>query len=102
MGQKNPRGIIPGNKSSPAGGNTGERMENKMKKSIIKKANKLGSMHITENPVNLTDREYGYKYFIEFDNTYKIVGRYKTQSELEEGIDEILENGISQESGTWF
>jgi len=73
-----------------------------MKKSIISKINKLQTMHVTESPFNLSEEDYGYKYFIAFDNTNKIVGRYKTQQELEEGIDEILENGVSQGSHTFY
>ena len=73
-----------------------------MKKIIIEKINKLGSMHVTTNPVNLQEGDNIYKYFIEFDNTYKRIGSYRNQLELEQAIDEILENGVQQNSGIFF
>lgn len=72
-----------------------------MKKSILEKSKQLFSMYITEEPFNLSSEDYGYKYFIVFHNTHKIVGRFKTQWELEERIDEIIESGQQDGGGTF-
>lgn len=58
-------------------------------------------MYVTTNPVNFTDSEIGYKYFICFYNTHKIVARCKTQKELELEIDEIILNGANDGRATF-
>ena len=73
-----------------------------MKKVITEKAKELKTMYITENPVDLTDDDMGYKYFICFDNTHKIVARCKTQNELEIAIDQIIVNGTSDNGCTFY
>lgn len=62
-----------------------------MKKSIIEKANKL-DLRVSDNPVNYNDENIGYKYFVEYYNTYKLIGRFKTQRELEEFLDDEIKN----------
>lgn len=73
-----------------------------MKKSVEVKANQLKSMYVTESPVNFDDRHFGMKYFICFHNTHKIVDAFKTQKELEERIDDILENGVTENACAFF
>jgi len=58
--------------------------------STLNKAKRLPSMHITDTPHFNNPANAGYRYFIEFDNLYGIVGRYKTEKELEEKINSIL------------
>ena len=73
-----------------------------MKKIITEKANQLSSMYVTENPINFTDSEIGYKYFVCFHNTHKIVKRCKTQNELEMELDDIIANGASDNGCTFY
>lgn len=73
-----------------------------MKKSIIEKSKKLKSMYVTVCPIYSTDEDYGYKYFIVFHHTHKIVSRHKTQKDLEIKLDDILEDGIIQDSAIFY
>ena len=73
-----------------------------MKFSAKWKAEQLQTMRVTENPINLTDKYYNYKYFIEFNNTHKIVGAFKTQRELEARLDEIIRDGVSDNGGIFY
>ncbi len=62
---------------------------------INKLANQLKTMYVTENPFNINDRYYGYKYFICFHNTHKIYAAYKNQDDLINELEYILENGTT-------
>ena len=73
-----------------------------MKFSAKWKAEQLQTMRVTENPVNYEEKYYGYKYFIEFNNTHKIVGAFKTQRELEERLDEIIRDGVNDNGGIFY
>ena len=74
-----------------------------MKKSLIKKSEKLKSMYLTESDFNVyPELTQDNKYFLKFHNTNKLVVAAKTQTEMEERIDEILEHGVQQESYTFF
>ncbi|MBU5333606.1 hypothetical protein KQI61_15510 [Anaerocolumna aminovalerica] len=74
-----------------------------MKKSLIDKSEKLKSMYLTESDFNVDpDLVQDNKYFLKFYNTNKLVFAAKTQKEMEEHIDEILEHGVQQESYTFF
>ena len=42
------------------------------------------------------------KYFILFYNTYKVVEGFRTQRELEEKLDEIIEEGVRVQQYTFF
>lgn len=57
-----------------------------------------GVVKFTENPVNLQD--YG-KYFLEFHNTHKIVRKWDTQAEAIDGLEDIIENGLTDGSHRW-
>lgn len=77
-----------------------------MKKSVEEKAKKLKTMFVTTSIINreqIDDDQYrGCKYFILFHNTYKIVCGLRTQRELEEKLDEILEEGVKQGAYIFF
>lgn len=76
-----------------------------IKRTITKKADKLKTMFVTMNIINQEqndDKYKGCKYFLLFHNTYKIVGGFQTQRELEEKIDEILTEGVSQQGYIFF
>ena len=76
-----------------------------MKRSIQEKANRLKSMFVTTDIFSQEqndDKYNGCKYFILFHNTYKIVDGFRTQKELEEKIDEILEEGVHQQQHIFF
>lgn len=76
-----------------------------MKKSIEEKAKKLKTMFVTTNIFNSEQNDDKYKgcnYFILFHNTYKIVDGFKTQRELEERLNEILEEGVKQNAYIFF
>ena len=73
-----------------------------MKFSAKWKAEQLKTMRVTENPANYEEKYYGYKYFIEFLNTHKIVGAFKTQRELEARLDEIIRDGVSDNGGIFY
>lgn len=76
-----------------------------MKKAIQEKADRLKSMFVTTNIFNQeqsNDKYKGCKYFILFHNTYKIVDGFRTQKELEEKIDEILEEGVQEQQHILF
>ena len=73
-----------------------------MKYSIKVKSANLGTMRVTENPINYEDKYHGYKYFIEFLSTHKIIGAFKTQRDLETRLDEIIRDGVSDGSGIFY
>ena len=73
-----------------------------MKLSTKWKAEQLKTMRVTESPINLTDKYYNYKYFIEFNNTHKIVEAFKTQRELEARLDEIIRDGVNDNGGIFY
>ena len=73
-----------------------------MKFSAKWKAEQLKTMRVTENPTNYEEKYYGYKYFIEFHNTNKIVGAFKTQRELEARLDEIIRDGVNDNGGIFY
>lgn len=70
-----------------------------MRKKMEKLAARLGTMYLTENPVNLNDEDYGYRYFICFHNTHTVVARTKSIAEMIEVLEDIIENGVSIGSG---
>lgn len=39
------------------------------------------------------DNNFGYRYFLVFRGTWKVIGRWHTQAEAVEGLREILERG---------
>lgn len=73
-------------------------MRNKMEKL----AKQLGTMYLTENPVNLSDEDYGYRYFVCFHNTHTVVARTKSITEMIEVLQDIIENGASSGNGTFY
>ena len=73
-----------------------------MKKSVSAKIAQLKTMYVTETPFNVREEDRGNKYFIVFHNTNKIVASFKTQIELEEKMDDILENGQSDGDRVFF
>lgn len=73
-----------------------------MRKKMEKLANQLGTMYLTENPLNLSDEDYGYKYFICFQNTHAVVARAKSIFEMIEILEDIIENGITIGNGEFY
>lgn len=73
-----------------------------MNKKMRKLADKLRTMHVTENPVNLTGDDYGYKYFICFNNTNTVVRRCNSIKEMIETIKDIIEHGVTVGSHTFY
>ncbi|MGL5329832.1 MAG: hypothetical protein ACRDD7_11210 [Peptostreptococcaceae bacterium] len=73
-------------------------MRNKMEKL----AKQLGSMYLTDSPVNFDDDNYGYKYFICFHNTHKVVFRGRNIPETIEALQNIIENGVCDGSGIFY
>lgn len=70
------------------------------------KMNQLGSqlktMYLTENPVNLSEGDMGYKYFICFHNTHKVVNRFKNIPDTIEALEDIIENGARQGAHVFY
>lgn len=64
------------------------------KKKMEELATKLENIYLTENPVNLNDNDYGYKYFLCWTNTHTVIKRTKNISDMIEEIENIIENGI--------
>ena len=62
----------------------------RIKKAITEKAFILG-LRVTDEPVNMDDRNYGYKYFLESISTHQVVGRFDTQRCIEYWLDEEIE-----------
>lgn len=74
-----------------------------MRKSLVEKSEKLKSMYLTESDSNVDpELAQGNKYFLKFHSTNKLVVATKTQKEMEDRIDVILEHGVQQESYTFF
>jgi hypothetical protein len=71
------------------------------RKKMEELAKKLGTMYLTENPVNLNDEDYGYKYFICYHNTHTVVTRTKNIPDMIEALQELIGNGVSIGSGTF-
>ena len=62
-------------------------------------------MFVTENiftDEQNNDEYRNCKYFILFCNTYKVVGGFRTQRELEEKLDEIIKEGVRVQQYTFF
>jgi len=77
-----------------------------MKKSLEKLIKRMedgfpGLIYYTDNPINLDNKYFGQKYFIVFQNTHKIYQSFRTLSELEDGIKDIMSEGIHQDSMSW-
>lgn len=73
-----------------------------MRKKMEELAKKLGTMYLTENPVNLNDEDHGYKYFICFHNTHTVVVRTKSILGMIEELENIIENGAKSGSGIFY
>lgn len=73
-----------------------------MRKKMEKLAKQLGTMYLTENPINLSDEDYGYKYFICFHNTHKVVRRAKNIPDMIEALQDIIENGVRDGSREFY
>ena len=73
-----------------------------MRKKMEKLVEKLQTMYFTENPVNLNDVDYGYKYFICFDNTHTVAVKTKTIAEMIEELENIIENGLRSGNGIFY
>lgn len=73
-------------------------MRNKMEQL----AENLKTMYLTENPVNFTDEDREYKYFICFNNTHKIVRKTKNIADMIEELEDIIKNGVTDGSVTLF
>lgn len=71
--------------------------------SLIKKVENgfSGLIYYTDNHINFDDKYFGYKYFIVFQNTHKIYQAYRTQSELTDGLYDMIDNGIRDGSVWW-
>lgn len=61
-------------------------MRNKLNKLI----EQLEDMYLTENPVNLSDDDYGYKYFLCYHNTHSIKIRTKSLKAMIEEVEDII------------
>lgn len=70
-----------------------------MRKKMEELAEQLGTMYLTENPVNLSDDDFGYKYFVCFQNTHKVVRRTKNIPDMIEELQDIIENGVTDGNG---
>lgn len=65
-------------------------------------AEELKTMYLTENPVNFNDEDYGYKYFICFHNTHRIIARSKNITDMIDIIKDIIKNGAYVEGCTFY
>lgn len=66
-----------------------------MRKKIEKKASKLKTMFVTTHiftAAQLEENYSGCKYFILYHNTYKVVDAFRNLSDLNEGLDDLLNN----------
>lgn len=50
--------------------------------------------YFTENPPNDVDEYHGYKYFVCFQNTHKVICAWKTQTEAVDGLKDLLETRL--------
>lgn len=73
-----------------------------MRKKMEQLVKQLKTMYLTENPVNLSDDDFGYKYFICFHNTHKVVARTRNIPDMVEKLQDIIENGVSDGNGTFY
>lgn len=65
---------------------------------MMRLANNVESLipaYFTENPVNIDDW-WGYKYFLCFENTHKVICACKSQADMIEALQDIIEVG-----GVW-
>lgn len=65
-------------------------------------ASKLKTMYLTENPPNLDDKWYGYKYFICFHNTHTIAKAFYNIPDTIEFLNDVIENGYTTGSYTFY
>lgn len=73
-----------------------------MRKKMEELAKQLKTMYLTENPVNLSDDDHGYKYFICFHNTNKIARKTKNISDMVEELKDIIANGVNDGNGIFY
>ncbi|EKS4345202.1 hypothetical protein QB607_003206 [Clostridium botulinum] len=65
-------------------------------------ARQLRTMYLTENPVNINEDDYGYKYFICFHNTHTVVYRATNISDMIEALEAIIENGAESDGHIFY
>ena len=65
-------------------------------------AEQLKTMYLTENPINYNDRWHGCKYFICFHNTNTIVQGFSNIPDTIEFLNDVLENGVTSGSHTFY
>jgi hypothetical protein len=73
-----------------------------MRKKMEKLAKQLKTMYLTDNPINFDDNNYGYKHFICFQNTHTVVRKTKNIPDMIEELNDIIENGITIDSHTFY
>lgn len=65
-------------------------------------AKELKTMYLTENPINFSDEDYGYKYFICFHNTHTVVYRTTNIPDMIEILNDIIKNGVEIDGYTFY
>lgn len=73
-----------------------------MRNKMNQLASQLQTMYLTDCPINFSDDDYGYKYFICFHNTHTVVARTKSIVEMIEILKDILENGVRSGNGVFY
>lgn len=62
----------------------------------------LKTMYLTENPANIGDDDYGYKYFICFNNTGRVAARSKSIHDMIQKLENIIENGVDVDGHIFY
>ena len=62
----------------------------------------LKTMYLTENPVNIGDDDYGYKYFVCFNNTGRVAARSKNIPDMIQKLENIIGNGIDVDGHIFY
>lgn len=65
-------------------------------------ASKLGTMYLTENPININDEHFGDKYFICFHNTHAIVKSFRNIPNTIEFLEDVIKNGFEVGAGIFY
>ena len=73
------------------------------RKKMNELAKQLRTMYLTESPVNFDDtNSIGYKYFLCFHNTHKIVAKTRNISDMIKKIEDVIENGATDGNFTFY
>lgn len=65
-------------------------------------AQELKTMYLTENPINIGDNDYGYKYFVCFNSTGTVVARSESIPDMIQKLENIIENGIDVDGHIFY